>query len=84
MKRGIVKCSKQLLEELLFEGKAKIDRVVETDEDVMRDQVSLVVVDHDSLPEVADGQVTPLVVAVFEKSTTAFHFEELHPTKGSF
>ena len=81
MKRGIVKCSKRLLEELLFQGNAKIDRIAETEEDLMNDQVSLLVLDHDSLPDVPEGQVTPIVVAVFEKSTTAFHFEELCPMR---
>lgn len=72
MKRGVVKCDKRLLEEMLFQGLAKIERVAETDEDLMCGLVSLVVSGHYSLPEVSEGQITPLVEAVFEK--TAFHF----------
>lgn len=77
MKRGIVKVSKALLEELLFQGEAKIERMAETNEDLMKDQVSLVVTGHESLPDVAEGQVTPLCMAIMQKETIGFHFEEL-------
>ena len=80
MKRGIVKCSYAMLESLLFNNEATIERVVETDDDLARGQVSLVVREHHTLPDVVEGQTIPMVRAVFEK--IAFHFEPLSQSEG--
>lgn len=72
--RGVVKVSVRLLEELIFQGGCRIDKIIENTDDLQNETVSMLISGNETLPAVKNGELIPVVDCQITKENVKVEF----------